>query len=191
MRKIFILFLFIALCMVARAQYGGEFVLGTRINYVGGGRVIQDWGRKDLGYTLKLTVSPGYFIHRKWCVGLNLGYEFMTDDKGHQYTLEGLPYIRYYSKGEVLRFFLQLESGPGWGQSILKAGNDGRHFLWITTLKPGLYIRIKNGFATEVTVSNLENRYIDIHSAGKNLKFNRWDFQFLSISFGVSWIFGY
>lgn len=191
MKKIFLLFLLLECCIAAHAQYGGEFVLGARLNYVGGGRAIQDWGRKDLGYTLKFTVSPGYFILRQCCVGLNLGYEYMTDDKGHQYTLESLPYIRYYSKGEVLRFFLQLETGPGWGQSILKADHDGRHFLWTTTLKPGLYIRIKNGFATEVTLSTLENRNINIHSDSKNLKFNRWDFQLLSISFGVSWIFGY
>lgn len=191
MKKILILCLLLVCSVLAYAQYGGEFVLGARINYVGGGRVLQDWGRRDLGYTLKVTASPGYFMLRRWCVGLNLGYEYMADDKGHQYTLEGLPYVRYYSKGEVLRFFLQLESGPGWGQSILKADNDGRHFLWVTTLKPGLYIRIKNGFATEVTLSNLENRNINIHSAGKHLRFNRWDFQFLSISFGVSWIFGY
>ena len=191
MKRIFLLFFLFGWCVAAQAQYGGEFVLGARINYVGGGRVIQDWGRKDLGYTLKFTASPGYFMHRKWCVGVNLGYEFMTDAKGHQYTFESLPYIRYYSRGEVLRFFLQLESGPGWGRSILKDDNDGRHFLWMTTLKPGLYIRIKNGFATEVTISNLENKNINIQSGGKNLKFNRWDFQVLSISFGVSWIFGY
>lgn len=98
MKKMFILCLLFGCCLTAYAQYGGEFMLGTRINYVGGGLAIRDVGRKDLGYTLKLTVSPGYFLYNRWCVGLNLGYEYMTDDKGHQYTFESLPYIRYYSR---------------------------------------------------------------------------------------------
>lgn len=192
MKKLLLLLLLLGCGFALRAQDYGEFILGGRLNYVGGGRVITDVGRKSLGYTLKVTAAPGYFFAKGWCAGINLGYEYVTDSEGRQYTLEGLPFLRYYTPGKSnVHFFVQLESGPGWGQSLMKAGDDGRHFLWNTTLKPGLFMRIKDGWAAEVTLTSLEFKNINIRSGGKRQEFNQWRFEGLSISFGVSLMFGY
>lgn len=188
MKRTLLFYLFLISGFVSQAQSWGDFILGGRFNYVGGGRTITEVGRKSLGYTLKFTASPGYFFRNQWSFGANLSYEYMTDSKGYQYTLESLPYLRFYSRGESLRFFLQLESGPAWGQSFLDGGNDGKHFLWISSLKPGLYIRIKENWSSEITISDLTHRSININSGGRQTHYNRWNFQALSISFGMSWI---
>lgn len=194
MKKTLICCLFLCCGLMLKAQYGGEFTLGVRLNYIGGGVVMTDKGLKNKGYTLKTTVSPGYFVCNNLAFGTGIGYEYMKDDIGHQYTIDCVPFVRYYVPGNEFRFFVHLESGYGWGKSFLKDGHDGWHSLWKTALKPGLFIRIKEYLATEVTLSSLEYKYINMKSSKRAAKSNylsQWRFNWLDISFGVSAIFNF
>lgn len=188
-----ILFILLLLgCLTASAQYGGDLILGGRINYVGGGKIVTpDHQRVNTGFTLKVAPSLAYFIRNGIAVGVITGYEFMKDRRGHQNTGEILPFLRYDVGGGVIRFFVQLESGCGWGKSHLKDGADGKHFLWTTNLKPGLYIRITDHWAAEATFSCLQYKHVkatDLQS-GESVMRDKWDFTWLDISFGVAAIF--
>lgn len=194
MKKVtFLICLFFCLAFSVKAQYGGELTIGARMNYVGGGRVIAaDGERVNLGYTIKGTFSPGYFILNSLAVGANLGYEHMKDDRGHQYTLEALPFVRYYTPHSDFRFFVQLEGGYGWGESYLKAGPDGQHRLWMSTLKPGLFVRVKDYMAIEVSVMSLEYKkvYMKDKNSHRETSMERWRYNWLDVSFGVAFVIG-
>lgn len=191
-----ILFLFCLLSVFAltsKAQYGGELTIGARANYVGAGRVLTSDGKwKNLGYTLKGVISPSYFIWNSLAVGANLGYEHLKDDLGHQYTLEAFPFLRYYTPHSDVRFFMQLEGGYGWGESFMKAGHDGQHKLWAATWKPGIFARIKDYMAIEVSVMSLE--YKKVWMTDKDTRYritsSGWRYNWLDVSFGVAFIIG-
>lgn len=193
MRK-FILFCLLFLSVIAsKAQFGGELSIGARLNYVGGGRIINaDGERERLGYTVGGVISPGYFICNSFALGANLGYEYMKDKLGRQYTLSAYPFVRYYTPHGDLRFFMQLESGCGWGESFMKAGHDGRHRLWVSTLKPGLFIRIKDAMAVEVTVMSLEYKRVYMTDKGSNWRVtsDKWRYNWLDVSFGINLMIG-
>lgn len=174
-----------------KAQYGSEFFLRTRVNYIGGGRITKpDGQRVNLGYTLKGVISPGYFAWNNLEMGVNLGYEYMTDDRGRQNTWEALPFVRYYAGESDFRFFLQLESGWGWGESRMKEGHDGSHRLWVSSLRPGIWGRIKDYMAIELTLMSLEYKQVDMKDKenGTQSRKKDWQFQWLDIGFGVNFI---
>lgn len=193
MKKVIFSCLFLCLLMTLKAQYGAELTVGARVNYIGGGRIRTSDGEVvNLGYTLKGVVSPGYFVYNNIAVGVNLGYEYMMDDLGHQYTLEAVPFIRCYTPHGTLRLFGQLESGYGWGRSFMKNGHDGQHSLWVSTLKPGLFIRIKEYMAAEITLMSLEYKkvYMTDKTGNGPAIAQRWKYNWLDMSFGVSFIIG-
>lgn len=193
MKKILVACLFLFLGLAVKSQYGAELMIGARINYVGGGRIVTwDGKRVNLGYTIQGIVSPGYFVCNNLALGVNLGYEYMKDEEGHQYTLQTIPFLRYYTPHGALRFFAQLESGYGWGESFLRNGHDGSHTLWISTLKPGLFIRVKDYMAVEVTVMSLEYKEINMKDQISHQRTftSKWKYNWLDISFGVSFLIG-
>lgn len=193
MKKTILFCFLLGLSVSLKAQYGGELTIGARMNYIGGGRVMTADGKiVNLGYTIKGVLSPGYFITNSFALGANLGYEYLMDDLGHQYTLEALPFIRYYTPRGGLRFFVQLESGYGWGESYMKAGHDGRHGVWISTLKPGIFARVKEYLAVEVSLMSLEYKKIYMNDKRSNSRVTtqKWRYNWLDVSFGVSFIIG-
>ena len=55
--------------LTASAQYGGDWVVGGRVNYVGGGKIVTpDRGRVNTGFTLKVAPSLAYFIRNGICL---------------------------------------------------------------------------------------------------------------------------
>lgn len=193
MKRLILFCLLVGVVLSSKAQYGAELTIGARANYVGGGRVVTTDGKiVNLGYTIKGIVSPGYFVYNNIALGVNLGYEYMMDDLGHQYSLEALPFIRYYTHHGDLRFFAQLESGYGWGKSDLKAGHNGQHSLWVSSLKPGLFVRVKDYMAVEITLMSLEYKKVYMRDKASNHRVasERWRYNWLDFSFGVSFIIG-
>ncbi|MCC8172940.1 MAG: hypothetical protein LIO65_00625 [Odoribacter sp.] len=191
MKKLIIFVLFILLAFIAKAQYGSEFMLGGRINYIGGGKVWNGDKLENKGYTLRTSPAVGYFIYNNVALGTTVTYEYVTDDLGRQNTWEFIPYIRYYTPGGDARFFLELQGGYGLGTSVMKEGNDGKHHLWLGTLKPGLFIRFLDNFATEITISTLS--YKDIWAkdkvTGDIYQHTKWDFEWLDFSFGATLVY--
>lgn len=177
---------------IARAQYGGELILGGRFNYVGGGRVVTPEGKKvNTGYTLKISPSLAYFIRNGLAIGVNTGYEYVTDDNGHQHTGEIIPFLRYDFGGGRVRVFAQAESGVGWGKSRMDDGNRGKHFLWNSALKPGIFVRITEHLGSEMTVSSLKYNYVkatDLDNGESTVRHN-WKFRWLDLSWGLYYIF--
>ena len=193
MKKLFLFGLLLVCGLGLKAQYGGELTIGTRINYVGAGKVITPDGEwKNLGYTLKGVVAPGYFIWNSLAVGTNLGYEYLKDDYGHQYTLEAFPFLRYYTPHGDVRFFMQVEGGYGWGESFMKSGHNGKHELWAATWKPGIFARVKEYMAIEVSVMSLEYKkiYMTDKESGLRTTSGGWRYNWLDVSFGVAFIIG-
>lgn len=192
MNKGILWILFLLCTLTASAQYGGDWMLGGRVNYVGGGKILTpDGGRANAGFTLKVAPSLAYFIRNGIAIGVITSYEFMKDSQGRQHTGEILPFLRYDVGGGHVRFFMQLESGCGWGRSRLKDGADGKHFLWTTNLKPGLFIRITDQWAAEATFSCLQYKHVkatDLDS-GEAVVRDKWDFAWLDISFGITAVF--
>lgn len=188
-----ILLLVCSCCSITSyAQYGGEWVLGGRFNYTGGGRVMMPDGSKvKRGFTISAAPSLAYFIRNGLAVGMSVGYEYLSDREGHQNTAELMPFIRYDFGGGRLRFFLQGASGIALGKSVMKNENDGRHFIWNSTLKPGLWIRITDQIATEATFSSLSYKRIRMTDLKTDEVFTdeKWKFRWLDISFGVAFIF--
>ena len=157
MKKILFFGLFLCLGMTLKAQYGGEMTIGARLNYTGGGKLVTYDGKiVNLGYTIKGIVSPGYFVTNNIALGADLAYEYMMDDEGHQYTLETGGFFRLYAPRGGVRLYLQGTSGYGWGKSFLKKGHDGKHELWVSTLKPGLWARLKEYLALDISLMSLE-----------------------------------
>lgn len=193
MKNILLTCLLFCLAISVEAQYGAELTIGGRLNYVGGGRIRTYDGKViNLGYTIKGIVSPGYFVCNNIALGTNLAYEYMKDEAGHQYTLEAAPFFRYYTPHGAVRFFAQLEGGYGWGRSYLKGGHDGEHHLWFSSLKPGIFVRLKDAMAIEVSVMSLEYKKVymkDMHSH-RRTTLDRWKFNWLDVSFGVTFIIG-
>ena len=189
MNRVILGILLLLITLTASAQYGGDWVVGGRVNYVGGGKIVTpDRGRVNTGFTLKVAPSLAYFIRNGIALGVITSYEFMKDSQGHQHTGEVLPFLRYDVGGGSVRFFMQLESGCGWGKSRMKDGADGKHFLWTTNLKPGLFIRITDHWAAEATFSCLQYKHVkatDLDS-GESVVRDKWDFTWLDISFGVA-----
>lgn len=193
LKNIFLYSVLLCLGISARAQYGGELTIGARMNYVGGGRVIAPNGERiNLGYTIKGIVSPGYFILNSLAVGANLGYEYMTDDDGRQYTLDAKPFVRYYTPHGDFRFFMQLEGGYGWGKSYLKTGPDGQHHLWESSWRPGIFARVKDYMAIEVSLMSLEYKkvYIQDRNSHQRSTVEKWRYNWLDVSFGVAFLIG-
>lgn len=193
MKKWILLGILLISGLVSSAQYGGELTIGMRFSYVGAGRVISpDGERINLGYTLKGVVSPGYFIWNSLAVGANMGYEYLKDDRGHQYTLEAFPFLRYYTPHGDLRFFMQAEGGYGWGESRMKDGHNGQHELWAATWKPGLFVRVKEYMALEVSVMSLEYKKVNMTDKQSHLHTTSagWRYNWLDVSFGIAFIIG-
>lgn len=189
-KQLIILLLFCSLGV--KAQYVGEWALGGRINYTNGGRIATPEGeiRKN-GFALKVAPSLAYFVRNGMAVGMSVGYEYVKDFQGHQYTGEVVPFIHCDFSGGKFRPFLRLESGVGWGKSDMKKGSDGKHFLWTSALKPGLWIRITEQWATEATICNFQYvhaRITDVKT-DETLTRNKWKFRWLDISCGVNFIF--
>lgn len=175
-----------------KAQYSQEWVIGGRINYMNGGRVLMpDGERKKAGYTIKVAPSLAYFIRNDLAVGVGVGYEYTKDLRGRQHTGEIVPFIRYDFGGGQVRPFLRAETGWGWGRSYMKEGNDGKHFLWTSTLKPGVWIRITDRWAAEATFSSLQYKRVkatDLET-DETITRDKWKFRWLDISFGFACIF--
>ena len=169
MKKILFFGLFLCLGMTLKAQYGGEMTIGARLNYTGGG---------------KLVTYDGKIV--------NLAYEYMMDDEGHQYTLETGGFFRLYAPRGGVRLYLQGTSGYGWGKSFLKKGHDGKHELWVSTLKPGLWARLKEYLALDISLMSLEYKevYMRDKVSNKRVTDSRWRYNWLDISFGVVFIIG-
>lgn len=194
MNRKFIIGLLLFLSTMAQAQYGGELVLGGRFNYIGGGRIISPDGDKvNTGYTLKVAPSLAYFIRNGIAIGVITGYEYMTDYKGYQHTGEVIPFVRYDIGGGKVRFFLQAESGCGWGNSKMKSGEKNRHFIWASVLKPGIWIRITDKVAAEATFSSLQYKRVKSKNLDTRETFtwDKWKFRWLDISCGVAVVFDF
>lgn len=186
--------LLLFLSAMAQAQYGGEMVLGGRLNYIGGGRIISPEGDKiNMGYTLKVAPSLAYFIRNGIAIGVIAGYEYTTDYKGYQHTGEVIPFVRYDIGGGKVRFFLQAESGCGWGRSEMKSGEKNRHFIWTSALKPGIWIRITDKVAAEATFSSLQYKRVKSENLDTDETFtwDKWKFRWLDISCGVAVVFDF
>lgn len=183
---------FLASSIALQAQYSREWVVGGRINYMDGGRILMpDGGRKKAGFTLNAAPSLAYFIRNGIAVGVGVGYEYTEDMKGRQHTGKVAPFVRYDFGGGRLRPFLQAEMGWGWGRSFMKDGSDGKHFLWTSSLKPGLWIRITDHLAAEATFSSLEYKRVratDLDTEA-SVRREKWKFRCLDISFGFAGIF--
>ena len=193
MKKILFFGLFLCLGMTLKAQYGGEMTIGARLNYTGGGKLVTYDGKiVNLGYTIKGIVSPGYFVTNNIALGADLAYEYMMDDEGHQYTLETGGFFRLYAPRGGVRLYLQGTSGYGWGKSFLKKGHDGKHELWVSTLKPGLWARLKEYLALDISLMSLEYKevYMRDFFSNKRVTDSRWRYNWLDISFGVVFIIG-
>lgn len=192
MDKWIIVTVLLAVCCVARGQYSGEWVVGGRINYMNSGRILTpDGERKKASFSIKAAPSLAYFIRNGLAVGIGVGYEYARDLRGHQHTGEVMPFVRYDFGGGRVRPFLRAETGWGWGRSYMKEGNDGKHFLWTSTLKPGIWIRITDHFAAEATISSLEYKRIKATDLETNetIRREKWKFRWLDISFGFAGIF--
>ena len=91
-----------------------------------------------------------------------------------------------------VRLYLQGTSGYGWGKSFLKKGHDGKHELWVSTLKPGLWARLKEYLALDISLMSLE--YTEVYMrdkvSNKRVTDSRWRYNWLDISFGVVFIIG-
>lgn len=194
MNKCSLFLLLMVMSLFAKAQYGGQWILGGRLNFINGGRIITEDGRKkDNGYMFKVAPSLGYFVRNGLVVGVGTGYEYMKDVNGHQNTFEVVPFIRYDLGGGSVRPFLLAESGFGWGKSYIKDANDGRHFLWTSALKPGIWVRVTDRFAMEATLMSLkyeQARMTDLKTDEVTER-NRWKFRWLDISFGFNLIFDF
>lgn len=194
MNRWILFILLVAGSMSARAQYGGQWTLGGRFNFMNGGQIItEDGKKKDNGFLIKVAPSLGYFIRNGFAVGTQVGYEYMSDVNGHQHTFEVVPFIRYDFGGGRLRPFLLAESGFGWGKSYMKDANDGRHFLWTPALKPGLWIRLTDNLAVEATVMSLKYEHAKLTDlkTDDTIERDRWKFRWLDISFGVDFMFNF
>lgn len=193
MNRGFLVFLLILVSFASQAQYGGQWVLGGRVNFINGGRIITEEGRKDNGFMFKVAPSLGYYVRNGLVVGFGTGYEYMKDVNGHQHTLEVVPFVRYDLGGGQIRPFLLLESGFGWGKSYMKEVNDGRHFLWTSALKPGIWVRVTDHFAMEATVMSLQYEHAKMTDLKTDEVFerNRWKFRWLDISFGFNLLFNF
>ena len=125
-------------------------------------------------------------------LGADLAYEYMMDDEGHQYTLETGGFYRLYAPRGGVRLYLQGTSGYGWGKSFLKKGHDGKHELWVSTLKPGLWARLKEYLALDISLMSLEYKevYMRDKVSNKRVTDSRWRYNWLDISFGVVFIIG-
>ncbi len=194
MNRKFIIGLLLFLSTMAQAQYGGELVLGGRFNYIGGGRIISPDGDKiNTGYSLKVAPSLAYFIRNGIAIGVITGYEYMTDYRGYQHTGEVIPFVRYDMGGGKVRFFLQAESGCGWGSSKMKSGEKKRHFIWASVLKPGIWVRITDKVAAEATFSSLQYKRVKSKNPDTRETFtwDEWKFRWLDISCGVAVVFDF
>lgn len=97
--------LLLLITLTASAQYGGDWVVGGRVNYVGGGKIVTpDRGRVNTGFTLKVAPSLAYFIRNGIALGVITSYEFMKDSQGHQHTGEVLPFYDMMWEGGVFVF---------------------------------------------------------------------------------------
>ncbi|MCM1031962.1 MAG: hypothetical protein NC410_11050 [Oscillibacter sp.] len=194
MNKGLFLFLLLLLGSLAHAQYGGQWILGERLNFVNGGRVMTETGeKKNNGFMFKVAPSLGYFVRNGLAVGVGVGYEYMKDVNGHQNTFEVTPFVRYDFGGGQVRPFLLAESAFGWGKSDMKKGNDGRHYLWTPALKPGIWIRFTDSLAAEATVMSLRYEHAKLTDlkTDEALVRNRWKFRWLDISFGFNLLFNF
>lgn len=192
MKKWFLIGICLLSCLGVRAQYGGDWVVGGRINYVNGGRIVTpDGERKKAGYSLRIAPSLAYFVRNGIAVGVGVGYEYMQDPRGHQNTGELMPFLRYDFGGGRARFFMQLESSLGWGKSKMKDGEEAKHFVWSPRLKPGIWVRITDHLAVEATISSLEYKHVKSTDLGSHdtLVRDKWKFRWLDISFGFAGIF--
>ena len=62
--------------LTASAQYGGDWVVGGRVNYVGGGKIVTpDRGRVNTGFTLKVAPSLAYFIPERFYLFYDMMWE--------------------------------------------------------------------------------------------------------------------
>lgn len=183
----------LTLCgVIANAQCYEKFVLNGQFNYIGGGRVITpDHKILNKGYTLKVTPGIGYFVREDLTLGAIAGYEYMTDDRGWQHTFEIAPFLRYYITGGDFRVYVQWEGGYGWGKSTLEEGYGGKHNLWYTTLKPGLWIRARKNLIVEATLSSLTFKHVNSNDRKTKETYttNQWRFNWLDIAFGAGLIF--
>ena len=50
------------------------------------------------------------------------------------------------------------------GEKLLKKGHDGKHELWVSTLKPGLWARLKEYLALDISLMSLE--YKEVYMRG-------------------------
>ena len=194
MNKGFFLFLFLLVGGIANAQYGGQWILGERLNFTNGGRVVTETGeKKNNGFTFKVAPSLGYFVRNGLAVGMGVGYEYMKDVNGHQHTFELTPFVRYDFGGGSVRPFLQAEGSFGWGRSSMKKGSDARHYLWMPALKPGLWIRFTDNLAAQATVMSLRYERVRLTDlkTDKVWKQSRWEFRWLDISFGFDLMFSF
>lgn len=192
MNRWMLLIVFFMASPALQAQYSGEWVVGGRLNYMDGGRILMPDGvRKKAGFTLNVAPSLAYFIRNGLAVGVGVGYEYTKDLRGRQHTGKVAPFLRYDFGGGRLRPFLQAETGWGWGRSFMKDGSDGKHFLWTSSLKPGLWIRITDHFAAEATFSSLEYKRVKATDLDSDASVQRekWKFRWLDISFGFAGIF--
>lgn len=194
MNKGLLLFVFLLAGGVVHAQYGGQWILGERLNFINGGRVMTETGKKESnGFMFKAAPSLGYFVRNGLAVGVGVGYEYMKDLNGHQNTFEVTPFVRYDFGGGEVRPFLLAESGFGWGKSDMKKGADARHYLWTPALKPGIWIRFTDNLAVQATVMSLryERARLTDLDTGEVWKQNRWNFRWLDISCGFDLIFSF
>ncbi len=194
MNRGFLLFILLIAGGVVHAQYGGQWILGERVNFVNGGRVITETGeKKNNGFMFKVAPSLGYFVRNGLAVGVGVGYEYMKDVNGHQNTFEVTPFVRYDFGGGQVRPFLLAESSFGWGKSDMKKWNDARHYLWTPALKPGVWIRLTDNFAVEATLMSLKyerTRLTDLET-DEVWKQDRWKYRWLDISVGFNLLFDF
>lgn len=186
-------------CAAAKAQEpdryyfrDGKFIVGGRVNYIGGGRVVTaDHKVENKGFSLSVAPSFGYYINNLMSVGTSVGYERVQDDRGHQNTYSVTPFIRYFFPVKQVFLFVQGESGIGFGRSRLDKGERNRHFIWNSGLKPGFFFNISEHLSAEATFSRLEYRrvWVEDLSSHKKTSGGEWKYQVLDISFGVSYVF--
>ena len=177
----------------ASGQYVKETLIGGRINYVGGGRVVAGDKTVNKGFTLKIAPSIHYFIRNEISIGTGLGYEYVTDDYGRQHTVELSPNLRYYHWLTThFYLFLHAEHALGWGSSKLENGERSRHFVQTSSLKPGVFIRFSDRVSSELTFSSLQYKHVRIkdRDSGEKITDSEWDFTWLDLSFGVSFFIG-
>lgn len=197
MKKIVLLSFVLLIIGVLKAQNeyyfrDGKFILGGRINYIGGGRVVtNDHKIQNKGYTLKVAPSFGYYINNLMSVGSSVGYEHVKDGRGKQNTYSVTPYFRYYFPVKQSFLFLQAESGIGFGRNRLNGGERNSYLIWDSGLKPGFFFNLSERVGAEITFSRVEYRKIwikdkhsQLKSSGSELKY-----QILDISFGFSYLF--